>query len=225
MNENFVKKGVPDSNGIHWFHRIQLPDGTYTPGMVNHGPDGGTWPTTRFGLPEDCTGLSVIDNGCWDGFFSFEVEKRGATEVIAVDVPADQGGTWAGTMGFKYAHKALNSKVIHGTYNIEKSPDMLGKFDLVLCYGILYHLRSPLIAVENLMKLVKPGGTILVETAITNNFSFHPVLEYRPNHEDDPTNYFYPNTYWIKKAFFQYGAKSVDVIYNDGHRATFRIKA
>ena len=74
-----------DQKQISWWHRIQMPDGSYTPGLVVHGSDGGDWPTTRFGMPEDLTGKTVMDVGAWDGFFSFEAEKRGAKYVLAAD--------------------------------------------------------------------------------------------------------------------------------------------
>ncbi len=210
---------------INFWHRIKLLDGTYTDGQVKHGPDGGDWPTTRFGLPENCTGLSVLDVGAWDGFFSFEAEKRGSKDVVASDCPQEEGGTWAGTDGFNYIHKALNSEVIWTKLNIEKSVNKdLGTFDLVMCFGVLYHLKSPLLAVQNLMKLVKSNGIILVETAISNSSKI-PNLEYRPKFHNDPTNYFYPNIEWVTEAFLQNGAKSVEVIYNKYERATFRIKA
>lgn len=225
MNKEFiVNKGTPGIGRIHWWHRIQLPEGI-TEGIVHHGPDGGNWPTTRFGLPEDCSGLEVLDVGCWDGFFSFEVEKRGAKLVYAVDAPFEVGGTWAGTDGFKYAHNALKSNVQHSLMDIQNPPALMKPFDLVLCYGVLYHLVSPLLAVQNLMKLVKPSGTILLETAISNDKSGTALLEYRPGFENDPTNYFYPNVAWVKEAFIYNGASSVEVIYNDGNRATFRIGA
>lgn len=229
MKAYTVNKGTPDSNGIHWWHRIQLPDGSYTPGIVNHGPDGGDWPTTRFGLPTDCTGLNIIDIGAWDGFFSFEAEKRGAEYVLATDAPVEQGGTWAGTDGFNFARKALDSKVEWFQFNVEKHPKKDNQlaykgFDLVLCYGVMYHLKNPLAAVENLMYMVNKGGMVLVETAISINGEV-PVLEYRPGFDGDPTNYFYPNTAWVEEAFKQNGAKLVEVIYNDTNRATFRIQA
>lgn len=227
MDEKFVNKGSSGIGNVYWWHRIQLPDGSYTPGIVHHGPDGGDWPTTRFGLPKDCSGLNVLDIGAWDGFFSFEAEKRGAEYVLASDAPLEQGGTWAGTDGFKYAHNVLNSKVEWIAHNIENPRERQMNytgFDLVLCYGVLYHLKSPLLAVENLMKLVKQDGMVLVETAISMNGEI-PLLEYRPGFDGDPTNYFYPNTAWVEEAFKQNGAKSVQVIYNDTNRATFKIQA
>jgi tRNA (mo5U34)-methyltransferase len=224
MDDKFVKKGQAGVGNIHWWHRINLPETGYTDGQCFHGPDGGDWPTTRFGLPLDCTGLEVIDCGSWDGFFSFEAEKRGAALVFATDAPYEAGGTWAGTDGFKYAHKALNSNVLHSVMDIQNPPKLMFDvpYDLVLCYGVLYHLKSPLLAVENLMKLCRKGGTVLVETAISNEHAIS-ALVYKPGHEDDPTNYFYPTINWVHDAFFQNGTTKTETIYNDGIRATFRI--
>ena len=38
----------------------------------------------QFPIPEDLRGKRVLDIGAWDGWFSFEMERRGAT-VVAVD--------------------------------------------------------------------------------------------------------------------------------------------
>lgn len=230
MNDEFVKRGKVGIGGLNWWHRIHLPEGI-TEGQCIHGPDDDhSWVTSRFGLPYDLKGKSVIGIGEWDGFFSFKAEERGAKYVLATDTTFDQGGTWGGTAGFKYAHKALKSNVHWRELNIEKNINVddlyvLGTFDIVTCYGVLYHLKSPLLAVENLMKLVTSGGTVLVETAISNMGYSVPVLEYRPGFEGDPTNYFYPNVAWVEEAFKQNGAKSVEAIYNDTHRATFKVQA
>lgn len=205
---------------IRFWHRIQLPDGSYTPGEVVHGPDGGHWPTTRFAMPNNLKDKRVLDIGAWDGFFSFEAEKRGAKEVIAADTTIEQGGNWGGTKGFEYCKKSLNSKVEYKHLNIEDYTESYGQFDLVLCYGVLYHLKSPLIAIKNLSKLTKDGGQCLLETAINNNHE-GPILEYRPGHDNDPTNYYYPNIEWVSLMAKENGFKNVRVHYNDRHRATF----
>ena len=58
---------------IRWAHRIDLGNGIVTPGL---------WDTpailNRLKLPQDLTGQTVLDVGCWDGFYSFEAERRGA---------------------------------------------------------------------------------------------------------------------------------------------------
>lgn len=81
-----TKAQQAESQGLKFWHRIQLSDGSWTNGLVDHGPNGGDWPTKRFGLPESCDGMSVLDIGAYDGFFSFEAEKRGASKFVAVDI-------------------------------------------------------------------------------------------------------------------------------------------
>jgi tRNA (mo5U34)-methyltransferase len=226
MTEQMTK----EMNNIKWWHRIKLPNGEYTPGEVVHGPDGGDWPTTRFGIPDNLANKKVIDVGAWDGFFSFEAENRGAALVLATDAKQEDGGNWGHLSGFSFAKKALNSKVEYKEFNIESREDMNeilkinDNWDLVMCYGVFYHLKSPLIAAENLSKLTK-NGIILVETAISSNNDC-PMLEYRPRFANDPTNYFYPNSKWIEVAFKEYGAKNFEMIFLDrtGTRATYRIE-
>src|SRR5882724_2774812 len=64
------------------YHSIELPDGSVLPGLqtVEHL----RWRLDLFRLPEDLHGKRVLDIGAWDGWFSFECERRGA-EVVAVD--------------------------------------------------------------------------------------------------------------------------------------------
>lgn len=201
---------------ITWFHRIKLSNGEYTPGVCHHGPDGGTWPTTRFGLPENLTGKTVLDIGSWDGFFSFEAERRGA-KVDAMDAPETEGGNWGATKGFSYAHKDLNSKVNFFEGNIETT-NLSKPYDFVLFFGVLYHLKSPTLGLDNACKL--SNNIILIETAISriNNV---PNLEFRPGHVGDPTNYYYPNILWLEEQLNKNGFKA-EVVYNDGIRATVK---
>src|SRR6266850_1398409 len=65
-----------------WWHSFELPDGT-----LIEGPNSLAGQKTRIGqfpIPEDLTGKRVLDIGAWDGWFSFEMERRGA-EVVAID--------------------------------------------------------------------------------------------------------------------------------------------
>jgi tRNA (mo5U34)-methyltransferase len=70
---------------LYWFHRIELAPDLITPGW--------DYPKVKklpyFGLPADMGGMRVLDIGCCEGFFSFEAERRGASEVVAID--ADPG--------------------------------------------------------------------------------------------------------------------------------------
>jgi tRNA (mo5U34)-methyltransferase len=211
------------NKNIKFWHRVQLPDGSYTPGIVRYGPDGGDWPTTRFGLPTDLTGKSVLDIGAWDGFFSFECEKRGAKEVIASNPLPPKGPSLD---GFRYNHAALKSNVQHYELDIETfeaGPPIL-PFDLVLFYGVLYHLQNPLGAMENVAKLTAPGGTCLLETSTTALKIDRPMLEYSPRLLGDPMNFFYPNKAWIETAAKEYGFTSAKLIFELQDRVTYELK-
>src|SRR5665213_280730 len=125
------------------YHSIELPDGSTLPGLQS--ADHLRWRLGLFGLSEDLTGKRVLDVGAWDGWFSFECERRGA-EVVAVDcVELDT---------FLEARDMLGSKVEYKTLDVtELSARRLGRFDIVLFLGVLYHLRHPLLGLEKAVEL------------------------------------------------------------------------
>jgi len=65
-----------------WWHSIQLNPEVVTPGFKS--PDILARELEAIHLP-DLRGKSVLDVGAWDGFFSFEAERRGAKQVVALD--------------------------------------------------------------------------------------------------------------------------------------------
>lgn len=200
-------------NNINWWHRILMPDGQYTPGVVNHGPDGEDWPTTRFGMPKDLTGKTVLDIGCRDGFFAFEAERRNGLVTAGDLIKSD---------GFKYAKHVLKSHVTWTDIDIEKFQSFM-QYDVVLFYGVLYHLKSPLRGLENVFEYTREGGICLLETAITT-INDIPMLEYMPRNEGDVTNFFRPNEKWVRTATAEIGFKTCNQIWTDNHsRSTFRL--
>lgn len=66
---------------IGWYHTINLGGGVVTPGFIDNRAT-----VDRFGLPRDMTGMRCLDIGTYDGFWAFEMERRGAREVIGIDV-------------------------------------------------------------------------------------------------------------------------------------------
>ena len=125
------------------YHSIELPDGSVLPGLqtIEHL----RWRLGLFGLAEDLRGKRVLDIGAWDGWFSFECERRGAS-VVAVDcVELDT---------FLEARGLIGSKVEYLTLDMnELSAARLGRFDIVLFLGVLYHLRHPLMGLEKVVEL------------------------------------------------------------------------
>jgi tRNA (mo5U34)-methyltransferase len=136
------------------YHTIELPDGSTLPGLQS--PDHMRWRLSLFPLPEDLRGRRVLDIGAWDGWFSFECERRGA-EVVAVDCVA--------LNTFMEAKELLGSRVEYLTLDVsELSARRLGTFDIVLFFGVLYHLRHPLLGLEKVVELCT--DTALVESFV-----------------------------------------------------------
>lgn len=138
----------------HWHHRIPIAEGVVTPGAQDTQAM-----LAELELPEDCTGLRVLDIGARDGFFAFEVERRGATEIVALDNVAPD------VTGFNVAKGLLGSKVgyvVDNVYNL--TVERFGKFDLVLFLGVLYHLRHPLLALDKIWDVCNPGAQLFVES-------------------------------------------------------------
>jgi len=136
------------------YHSIELPDGSVLPGLqsIEHM----RWRLDLYGLPQDLRGKRVLDVGAWDGWFSFECERRGA-EVVAVDcLPLDT---------FLEAKELLKSRVEYLTLDVnELSAQRLGTFDIVLFFGVLYHLRHPLLGLEKATEL--STGLVLIESYV-----------------------------------------------------------
>jgi tRNA (mo5U34)-methyltransferase len=175
-------------NTIKWFHRIDLGDGLTTPGT-----DDTPLKLRQIRLPADLSGKTVLDVGAWDGFFSFECERRGARRVVALD-----GGVWRvdsiGKAGFEFARKALNSKVEDVELDVSQiSPERLGQFDLVLFLGVLYHLPDP---VGSFLKVASVAAKdMIIETHVDLMEIDTPAIAFYPFEEcaQDPTNWCGPN--------------------------------
>src|SRR5262245_60732584 len=142
-----------------WFHQIEL-----APGIVTPGRDNSASKLERLNIPADLTGKRILDIGANDGVFSFECERRGA-QVVAIDE--------APTPGFRVAHELLGSAVEFCQLNIyELAPDALGTFDIVLCLGVLYHLRHPLLGLERIHSICT--DLLILETQVCDQYFIDP---------------------------------------------------
>jgi tRNA (mo5U34)-methyltransferase len=139
-----------------WYHRIEVAPGVVTPGS-HDSPAALAW-LDELGLPRSCAGQRVLDVGCRDGFFAFEMERRGAS-VLAIDyTPADD-------TGFAVAAELLKSRVEHLLLNVyHLDPAMHGWFDVVLFLGVVYHLRDPVRALDAIRSVCRPGALLFVES-------------------------------------------------------------
>src|SRR5689334_903318 len=156
-----------------WYHSFDLPDGTRVDGVMPIEWLRQRW--ARFPIPEDLTGKRVLDIGPWDGWFSFEAERRGA-QVVAVDREEQ--------VTFLEMHRRLGSKVDYRTLDLYELPGAgLGQFDIVFCLGVLYHLKHPVLGLEIVAALAKEVA--IVETFIIEGEPEIPRMEF---YETDELN-------------------------------------
>lgn len=164
-----------------WYHTLELAPGVLTPGIVDVRPV-----VSRVPMPSSLAGMRCLDIGTWDGFWAFEMERRGASEVHAVDVPDPYRWDWparariresydggkanletikANGNGFPIAREALGSAVERHEMTVyEISPERLGKFDFVFLGSLLLHLRDPIGALERIRTVV--AGEIVINECI-----------------------------------------------------------
>ena len=141
-------------DGAHWHQRWEVFPGVFTPGVncVQQLLD-------RAGIPSSLAGRRVLDVGTYNGCVAFECERRGAAEVTAMDIMNPD------RTGFHKLHHALDSKVRYVRGSVyELDPEVHGTFDLVLFFGVLYHLRYPHLALDRLRTICE--RELLVETHV-----------------------------------------------------------
>jgi tRNA (mo5U34)-methyltransferase len=112
------------------------------------------------GVPKDCAGLRIADIGAWNGCVAFECERRGASEVVAISLEDPQA------TGFNFLKEILQTQRTRyelGTiYNLD--PERIGQFDVVICFGVIYHLRYPILGIDNLRRIAK--GRLYLESHV-----------------------------------------------------------
>ena len=152
-----------------WYHTLELGGGVTTEGMFDHRPV-----LHRYPVPADLSGKRCLDVATMDGFWAFEMERRGAASVTAIDLddpeeldwPAalrhDHDKTLDETKGerFALARRALNSRVERVTLSAyDLGPD-LGEFDFVFCGDLLLHLKDPITPVERIRSVCTGSAVI-----------------------------------------------------------------
>jgi tRNA (mo5U34)-methyltransferase len=155
-----------------WYHSLDLGAGVVTPGMFDHRPV-----MDRYPLPDDLSGMRCLDVATMDGYWAFEMERRGAASVVALDLEDPEELDWpvslrAGhvktmdetkELRFNLARQALGSKVERVLLSAYDLSPALGTFDFVFCGDLLLHLKDPITPVENI-RSVCTGSAVIVNT-------------------------------------------------------------
>lgn len=152
-----------------WYHTIELGDGVVTSGMFDHRPV-----LDRYPLPDDLSGQRCLDVATMDGFWAFEMERRGAASVTALDLENPEALDWPASLRghdktldeskgerFALAKEALGSRVERVLMSAYDLSPALGQFDFVFCGDLLLHLKDPITPVERI-RSVCTGSAVIV---------------------------------------------------------------
>jgi len=189
-----IIESVPEqTNGVFtWYHSFRFGN-VYAHGTITS-LQYQMWVSSL--IPENLKNKTVLDIGTADGFYSFLCESRGAKKVVAVD--------WLEFPGFSAAHKILDSKVEFRKLIVDESnfgftdlkskigtiDEIKEKFDIILLFGVLYHLPSPIMVIQ---KLFKNTNMLLIASHIID--SKEPAMYYYPEGSltpGDTTNWWVP---------------------------------
>jgi 2-polyprenyl-3-methyl-5-hydroxy-6-metoxy-1,4-benzoquinol methylase len=174
MDEAEIKRRVSQYS---FYHTIPLTSTIVTPGNPAHLQSQANITRVIEGL--DLRGKKVLDVGCRDGFFSFMAERRGASEVIGIDINHSKAAV-------EFLIPYFDSRCqIHEMNLYDLTPNTFGLFDVVFFAGVLYHLRYPFWALKVLKDVLKPSSVLMLETAIFYGAEKHAML-YCPVGKDSP---------------------------------------
>ena len=168
-----------------WYHTIELAPGVLTPGWFDTRRIAPTLP-----WPGSLNGKRCLDVATFDGFWAFEMERRGAAEVHAIDVLDPRSWDWpvAATddtvaaiaarkeegRGFDVAHRALGSRAMFRELSVyDLDPADVGEFDFVYVGSLLIHLRDPVRALERVRTICR-GQLLIADNIDVSLTLLHP---------------------------------------------------
>jgi tRNA (mo5U34)-methyltransferase len=177
-----------------WYHSIDVAPGVTTKGMFDN----------RHALPiipfPDLRGKRCLDVGTCDGIYALHMEREGAAEIVAVDLPDLTALDYPPEIrhdptvdlsmqemrsrhgGFPVLREALETKIEwRGCSVYDLRTDDLGTFDVVVVGSLLLHLRDPVRALDRIREVVRDSLVVVeaVHAPLTLRSRRRPLFELR----------------------------------------------
>ena len=139
------------------------------------------WQRLQPFLP-DLTGQRVLDVGCGNGYYGWQMLNAGASDVVGIDP----------TIVFVFQHAAMN-RLIGPLYpnarhrvlplRLEDLPKpgtepVQPVFDSVFSMGVLYHRKDHMAHLQELQAQLRRGGTLVLETLVCESGDLRPNGRY-----------------------------------------------
>lgn len=214
---------MQDHEKIRWFHSIEVGNGVVTSGIKSAEEIDGQFNVLKLNA-DNLRNRRLLDIGCADGYFSLRCARLGA-DVTAID------GTYSDAIRYVRRHAEPKFKFYCMDF-LSPSFLELGRYDVILYFGVLYHTMYPFEHLKRLAAASNKGTTLLFETAIYNI----------PGHEQEATIFYdfgakfsssgtspiFPSIAWIKEIVKRVGF--VDIVTlnqtafsNNEHRGRGRV--
>lgn len=187
-----------------WYHRYEIYPGVWTPGVYD---PSGTYDMLK--LPEDLSGMRILEIGPADGYFTKRMTAAGA-HVTAVDY-CDRDHH-----RFSVMEKLAGRQYDFHQANLYDIPKLnFQPFDIVLFLGVLYHLPDMVKAFATLRPLVKKR--MFLDGQISRFAEDKPIAVYLPaaSFNNDMTNFWAPNAACCEAMLKDCGFNVERTILND----------
>lgn len=128
----------------------------------------------------DFRGKTVLEIGSWDGYWSFQAERAGAKAVLATD---DHTQNWSTSEGIWLARELLQSKIeVRQDVSIYELGSLGRSFDIIICFGVYYHLVDPFYGFTQLRHCCRPDTLLLLEGDVGHApmHAHEARIQYRP---------------------------------------------
>jgi tRNA (mo5U34)-methyltransferase len=199
------------------YHTLDLGEGVVTTGFFDHRPV-----LHKYPIPADLTGLRCLDVGTMDGFWAFEMERRGASEVVAIDLDDPEDLDWPVLVKprvvktldetkrdrFAFVKSVLNSdvkRVVRSVYDLDSD---LGTFDVVFMGDLLLHLKDPIAALEALLRVTRGQAIVCTSIMKTGSRRRRPLIEFDGI---DSFTWWTPNSVALVRMMTAAGFKRVEL--------------
>lgn len=197
---------IDEIKATTWHHIFEVIPGVITPGRSYRNP---RTALNRLGVPQSLKGIRALDVGCSDGAYAFELARRGA-DVVAFDVKNSKR--------VDLIKRLTGLDIEYHQMSYYDDIQTLGMFDLIIFFGVFYHMKHPILVLEKLRSMANDGCMLCFEGESLDHTdnqlldeSLVIALQNKPvaffvegNYHKCDTNWFIPNREcvraWVKSA-------------------------